>query len=178
MRFGEMWLFHADRPLEALAQLDRISARCEDATPDMAVLCGDAARMTGDAKLRLGALAEASESLQRALALYERVQGPSSPEIVATLRLRGEAALAQGRRDEAVAHLRRAAALAVADFDADHPDLAGTQFSLAKALAGDAATAPEARELAAKALAVYSARGEAFAPEIRAIEGWQSAHSA
>ncbi|MFZ6181967.1 protein kinase domain-containing protein [Nannocystis pusilla] len=178
VRFGEMWLLHADRPLAALAQLDRITARCMDTTPDLAVLCGDAARLTGDAKLRLGAPGEASEPLQRALALYERVQGESSPEIVATLRLLGEAALAQGRRDEAVAHLRRAAALALAGFDADHPDLATTQFSLAKALAADPAATPEARELADKALAIYKVRAEAFAPEVGTIEGWRAAHSA
>ncbi|WAS92929.1 serine/threonine-protein kinase [Nannocystis punicea] len=176
MRFGEMWLLHADRPLEALAQFDRVTAKCSDAPPDLAVLCGDAARMTGDAKLRLGAAGEANEPLQQALALYERVQGESSPEIVATLRLLGDSELALGRRDEAVSHLRRAAALAL-DFDADHPDLARTQFSLAKALAGDAAAAVEARELAARALAIYRARGEAFAPEVRAVEGWQATHS-
>ncbi|MCY1066680.1 serine/threonine-protein kinase [Nannocystis sp. RBIL2] len=178
MRFGEMWLLHGDRPLEALAQFDRVSASCGEATVDLAVLCADAARATGDAKLRLGLAGEASEPLQQALALYERVQGESSPEIVATLRLLGEVALAQGRRDEALSHLRRAASLALADFDADHPDLATTQFSLAKALAADPAAASEARELADKALAIYKVRAEAFAPEVRAIEGWQAAHSA
>ncbi|MDC0668837.1 serine/threonine-protein kinase [Nannocystis radixulma] len=177
MRFGEMWLAHADRPLEALPQFARVTAKCGDAAPDMAVLCGDAARMTGDAKLRLGAPGEASEPLQQALALYERIQGESSPEIVATLRLLGEAELAQGRRDEGLSHLRRATALALADFDADHPDLARTQFSLAKALAADSATAAEARELATRALAIYRTRSEAFAPEIRSIEGWQSTQS-
>ncbi|PCC69885.1 Serine/threonine protein kinase [Nannocystis exedens] len=177
MRFGEMWLEYADRPLAALPQFDRVAATCSDAAPETAVLCGDAARMTADAKLRLGLVAEASDPLQRALALYERIQGESSPEIVATLRLLGEAALAQGRRDEAVSHLRRAAALALADFDPDHPDLARTQFSLAKALAADPAAAAEARALADAALAIYKGRGEAFAPEIRAIEGWQSTHS-
>nr|WP_276598945.1 serine/threonine-protein kinase [Nannocystis sp. SCPEA4] len=177
LHFGEMWLLQADRPLEALPQFARITAKCSDATPDLQVLCGDAWRLTGDATLRLGRAAEAGPMLQQALALYERIQGESSPEIVATLRLLGEVELAQGRRDEGLSHLRRAAALALADFDADHPDLARTQFSLAKALAADSATAAEAGALATRALAIYKTRGEAFAPEIRSIEGWQSTHS-
>ncbi|MDC0717761.1 serine/threonine-protein kinase [Nannocystis bainbridge] len=171
VRFGEA-LLRAERPREALPQAERVTAKCEEATPDMAVLCADAARLTGDARLALGEGEAASEPLRRALALYEQVQGASSPEIVATLRLLGESALALGRREEAVTHLRRAATLAAAGFDADHPDLARTQFSLARALADGGAATPEARDLADTALAAYKRRGEAFAPESQAIAGW------
>jgi tetratricopeptide (TPR) repeat protein len=172
VRYGGM-LLQLDRADDALAQLARADALCKDASPELDVLCGDVRRLIGEAKLQRKAYVEADDHLTRALAAYERVQTGDSVEIVATLWLLGESMRAQGRRDDAVKHLRRALAMATSGFDADHPDLARTRFELAQAL-GEGA---EARGLAQQALDVYKSRPN-FRPEAAAVETWLVAHPA
>ncbi|HEY8379911.1 MAG TPA: serine/threonine-protein kinase [Nannocystis sp.] len=163
--FARMWL-HAGRPDLALAALAPVDELCGEASPDLVVLCGDVRRFRGEAKLLRREFAAAEHELRAADELYARMPNSGNYEIVAALRLLGEAALARGLRDDAVAHLRRAEAMAARAFDADHPDLALTRFALAKALGA------EGREFAQQALDVYRARGLAFAPEAHEIEAW------
>lgn len=122
------------------------------------VLCAWAQQVLAAAQRRAGALAEAS--LRRALAGYAARFLPDSLELADIERELGELALAQGRRDDAVASLRQAESIYAASAEPDYVPLAQARVGLARALAGD-----EARGYAELALATYAGKGPAFAAE-------------
>jgi tetratricopeptide (TPR) repeat protein/predicted Ser/Thr protein kinase len=116
--------------------------------------------------------------LERARALLEDASPVEGPTLAQVRHQLGELAL--DRRDPAGAraHLERAVNIYAALGDPDHAALSQSRFALARALTAQAgAPTPEARTLAAQALATLEEKGEAFAREAAEVRAWIARHA-
>ncbi|HEY3447117.1 MAG TPA: serine/threonine-protein kinase [Myxococcales bacterium] len=120
---------------------------------------------SGELEAAQGHCPEAVAEFGRAIAIGERELGKDHPDVAANLTALGRTELDCARQAKAREHLERAAAI-----DPRHrppPDLAETQWQLARALG---AKEPRARELAVAARAFFAGRGKSGASRVQAID--------
>ncbi|WP_394840383.1 tetratricopeptide repeat protein [Pendulispora rubella] len=140
---------YADALPHALRSAEIMEAELGPEHPDLA----EARNTVGRIENRLGKLAEALRLHQRALVVWERLNGTSTG-FANTLQYLGEDWLASGRPGEAIAPLERALSLRSAP-DRRQDDCAETRFTLARALAGAHRNSGRVRTLAEEALSYY-----------------------
>jgi serine/threonine-protein kinase len=182
-------VFPPDHPfhgflLDYLAALDRYDGRPAEAEAEaraaLAILEKAKGPPYADASLVLasiltmrGRAAEAVPLAARAVAIYDDAAGKDAPATADALYVHGDALLAAGHVDEALATLERAAAIR-AERGHDLLQRGRTRFALARARLAAGQAAP-AREAAAMALADFQAArfGKRYADEVVA---WQKLH--
>jgi serine/threonine-protein kinase len=197
-------LLTQDRPAEAAERFARAHEQFRSRLGERHVYTLAALGNLGTARVRQGDLRAGRKALVDAIAGLEQVQGESSDDLRQPLLSLGEAARREGDVEAALAHHRRALAIAEAGVGAEHAgaanarreialDLAaaGTPAALAEALTEfdralairrkTDATSPrladwldEAATIAARA--TDAARAEAWRAEAAAIRGAQSAN--
>ncbi|WP_426751567.1 tetratricopeptide repeat protein [Myxococcus sp. Y35] len=129
----------------------------------------------GHVELRLRRVRPALVHLRRALAVREQVLGAEHPRVAQTLGLLGEALLEGGQPHEARELLERAVALS-ARVEQAPPERARALFALARLLWRSHGERPRALALAREARDAYARGAPAYAPRVRDVQAWLTAH--
>ncbi|RKG60207.1 hypothetical protein D7V80_35935 [Corallococcus sp. CA054B] len=129
----------------------------------------------GHVELRLGRARPAIACLRRALTVREAALGAEHPRVVPTLGLLGEALWTAGQPREAREQLERAVTLSTR-LEVAPEDHARARFALARVLWPTRAEQRRALALAREALEAYSRSSPIYAPRVREVRAWLSAH--
>ncbi len=169
---GDLYLRTGELEL-AMAQFQRGLAIRRDKFPATSTKLSEAYRRIAEVHRRERRFSEAATALQQAQALHDAAPVAESAE-AALVRLRlGDLALERGEAAVARGHFERAMAIYIALSDPDTFELAMARYGLARAMSAQSGSiSPEARTLAEQALTVLQDRGNAFAPEQRAVRAW------
>ncbi|MFL5357743.1 tetratricopeptide repeat protein [Archangium sp.] len=131
----------------------------------------------GHVELRLHRVRPALGYLRRALELREQALGAEHPRVVQTLGMLGQALVEGGQLREARETLERAVTLSTRVELPPH-DVGRARFALARVLWQSPGERPRALSLAREAQAAYARSAPVYAPRVREVQSWLSAHGA
>jgi tetratricopeptide (TPR) repeat protein len=125
---------------------------------------------TGDT----GETGTARSRAEHAVAIFDKVLGPTNPDLAMALEALATAELRSKRPERAVAALERAVAIRAGAAGTAPSDLAATRFDLAKAIIAAHGSVARARQLAEDARHALEGIGDAAG--VREVSAWLQAH--
>ncbi|HEX3477638.1 MAG TPA: serine/threonine-protein kinase [Kofleriaceae bacterium] len=124
--------------------------------------------------LETGEIGPARSHAEHAVAIFDKVLGPTHPDLAMALEALATAELRSKRPERAVPALERAVAIRAASAATAPNDLAATRFDLAKAIIAAHGSTARARQLAEDAR--HALEGIGDADGVREVSAWLQAH--
>ncbi|HYO73901.1 MAG TPA: serine/threonine-protein kinase, partial [Archangium sp.] len=165
----------AGRPEEARAHFEAARELWEASLGPNHPKVASALYNLGHVELNLGRVRPALIYLRRALEMREKALGAEHPRVAQTLGMLGEALMEGGQPREARETLERAVTLSSRVQLPPH-DVGRARFALARLLWRSPEERPRALSLAREAQAAYARSAPVYAPRVREVQSWLSAH--